>query len=121
MSQSDFVLQNFISLQQPLAAGQALSAVAGGTTLPEHTCPVPCIGRSMVALPNSIILMQLIKAMKNMKRSKMEAEGHTAKQTTGSCPASFFPAYLPSISYTPSPLLVKTGTLLPVSMQLRIS
>jgi len=33
----------------------------------------------------------------------------------------FFPAYLPSISYTPSPLLVKTGTLRCVSTQPRIS
>lgn len=44
----------------------------------------------MVALPNSTIFKQQIKAVKDMKHAKMEAEGHTAKQTTGSCPAFYF-------------------------------
>lgn len=68
-------------------------------------------GWSAVFVPNSTNLMQLVKALKNIKPVKMGAEGHTARQTAGSCPACFSLAYLPSISYTPSPLLVRTGTL----------
>lgn len=76
-----------------------------------NMCDQHRTGWSAVFVPNSVNLMQLAKAMKNIKHAKMGAEGRTAKQTAGSCPACFSPAYLPSIAYTPSSVLVRTGTL----------